>query len=158
MSTESNARATSDREFVLEHTFRASAARVFRAYTDPQMIPLWWAQKGTSFRVDVMDVRPGGSWRFVQTMPNGQEVVFVGRYLEVRPVTRLVYTFAVEGQPGSELTAKVDLKESDGTTRLTLTNELASKEARDAMLTYGAAAGARVTWERLAEALAEEAR
>jgi uncharacterized protein YndB with AHSA1/START domain len=155
MSSEATARVTSDREFVLEHRFRASAAKVYAAYTDPKLIPKWWAQKGGAFRVDVMDVRPGGTWRFVQGMPNGQEMAFTGKYLEVRPVTRLVYTFAVEGQPGSELTAAVDLHEADGTTRLTLTNTLPTKEARDAMLNYGAAAGARMTWERLAEVLAE---
>lgn len=144
----------SDREFVLEHTFRAPAAKVFAAYTDPKLVARWWAPKGASLRVEVMDVRSGGKWRFVQRMPSGQEMVFSGTYLEVRPVTRLVYTFEVEGQPGSQLTATVDLEESGGTTRLTLTNLCASREARDAMVRYGAAAGAKVAWNGLAALLA----
>lgn len=155
MSTQPTARVISDREFVLEHTFRAPAAKVFAAYTDSRLIPQWWAPPGGSIRVDVMDVRPGGRWRFVQRTANGQELVFTGDYLEVRPVTRLVYTYRIEGQPGSQLTAAVDLKETDGTTRLTLTNLCASKEARDAMLGYGAAAGAKVAWDRLAQLLAK---
>ncbi len=148
------ARVISDREFVLEHTFKAPAAKVYAAYTDPKLVAQWWAPKGGSLRVDAMDLRPGGKWRFVQRSPNGQEMVFTGTYVEVRPVTRLVYTYMIEGQPGSQLTATVDLKETGGTTFLTLTNLCASKEARDAMVGYGAAAGARVAWDRLAGLLA----
>jgi len=148
------ARTLSEREFVLEHTFHAPAAKVFAAYTDPKLVPLWWAPKGGTVRVDTMDVRPGGAWRFVQRTANGQEMAFTGSYLEVKPVTRLVYTFMTEGQPGNQLTATVELKESGGTTQLTLTNLCQSKEARDAMLQYGAAAGAKVAWDRLAELLA----
>ncbi len=154
MPTQPTARMISDSEFVLEHTFRAPAAKVFAAYTDPKLVAQWWAPKGGFLRVDVMDVRPGGKYRFVQRMPNGQEMVFTGTYMEVRPVTRLAYTYMIEGQPGSQLTATVDLKEMDGTTLLTLTNLCASKEARDAMVNYGAAAGAKVAWDRLAELLA----
>lgn len=152
MTTQPSARVLSDREFVLEHTFHAPAAKVFAAYTDPKIVPHWWAPKGGSIRVDAMDVRPGGAWRFVQRMPNGHEMTFHGTYLEVHPVRRLVYTFATEGVPG-ELRATVELTEADGVTRLTLTNLCASKEARDAMLQYGAAAGAKVAWDRLADVL-----
>ncbi len=153
MTPQPTARVISDRESVLEHTFRAPAAKVFAAYTDPKLIAQWWAPRGGSLRVDIMDVRPGGKYRFVQRTPNGMEIVFTGEYREVRPVTRLVYTYSIEGQPGSELTATVDLHETEGATRLTLTNLCASKAARDAMLSYGAAAGAKVAWDGLAELL-----
>src|SRR3989442_15138727 len=76
-------------------------------------------------------------------------------FLEVRPATTVVYTFMTEGQPGDQLTATVDLKEADGTTLLILTNLCVSKEARDAMVNSGAAAGAKMAWDRLAELLAE---
>ena len=67
------ARVVSDREFVLEHTFRAPAAKVFAAYTDPALIPKWWSPRGGSIRVDTLDVRPGGAWRFVQTLCSSKE-------------------------------------------------------------------------------------
>ncbi|MEA3198948.1 MAG: hypothetical protein QOE90_376 [Thermoplasmata archaeon] len=153
MDPQATARVISDREFVLEHTFRAPAAKVFAAYTDPRLVPRWWAPPGGSLRVDVMDVRAGGKYRYVQRAANGHEMVFFGTYLDVHPVTRLVYTYAIEGQPANELRATVELAEKDGVTRLTLTNLCASKEARDAMLQYGAAAGAKVVWDRLAEVL-----
>lgn len=152
MKSQASPRALSDREFVLEHTFHAPAAKVFAAYTDPKIVPQWWAPKGGSIRVEQMDVRPGGAWRFVQRAPNGHEMTFHGTYLEVRPVTRLVYTFATEGQPG-EIRATVDLTEEDGVTHLVLTNLCPSKEARDAMVQYGAAAGAKAAWDQLAEVL-----
>jgi uncharacterized protein YndB with AHSA1/START domain len=147
----------SEREFVVEHHFQAPAAKVFAAYTDPHLLAQWWAPKGGSLAVETMDVRPGGAYRFVQREPNGQQLVFVGRYLEVNPVTRLVYTFGVEGQ-GNEIRATVDLKESQGKTSLRLTNLCASKEVRDMMLQYGAEAGARASWARLVELLARSAR
>jgi uncharacterized protein YndB with AHSA1/START domain len=142
----------SDCEFVLEHIFKAPAAKVFAAYTDPKMVPLWWAPKGGSVRVESMDVKPGGSWRYIQRNPNGSEMAFSGKYVEVKPVTRLVYTFITEGQP-NEIRATVELSESGGTTKLRLTNLCSSKEARDAMVQYGAAAGAKAAWDRLAAVL-----
>jgi uncharacterized protein YndB with AHSA1/START domain len=148
-------RVLSDREFAIEHTFHAPAAKVFAAYTDPKMLPLWWAPPGGTIAVERMDVRPGGTYRFVQRA-YGQEMVFVGTYLEVKPVTRLVYTFAVEGQ-GNEVTATIELKERDGATHAVLTNRFASKEARDAMVKHGAEAGARAAWTQLEKQLAGSA-
>lgn len=154
MEPQTQARVISDQEFVLEHTFRAPAAHVFAAYTDPELVSQWWGVKGGSLRVDVMDVRPGGAWRFVQRMPNGNEMITHGKYLEVVPVTRLVYTFVMEGQPENEIRATVELAEKDGVTQLTLTNLCTSKEARDTLLKYGAAAGAKAAWSGLEGLLA----
>jgi uncharacterized protein YndB with AHSA1/START domain len=151
--TQGTTEGLSDREFVLTHTFHAPAAKVFAAYIDPKLVAQWWAPKGGSIRVDKMDVRPHGQWRFVQKDPKGAEMAFSGTYLEVKPVTRLAYTFQVEGQ-GAPLTATVDLKERNGVTTMTLTNLCASKEVRDAMVGYGAAAGAEAAWKRLDELLA----
>lgn len=150
--TQPTARVVSDREFVLEHTFRAPAARIWAAYTDPSLIPRWWAPRGGSIRIDALDVRPGGAWRFVQTLPHGGQQAVGGTYLEVKPVTRLVYTFSADGMPG-EIRATVELAEKNGVTHLTLTNLCGSKEQRDGMLRYGAAAGAKAAWDALAEAI-----
>jgi uncharacterized protein YndB with AHSA1/START domain len=136
------AKLVKERGFAIEHTFRAPAAKVFGAYTDPKLVPQWWAPKGTTMTVEAMDVRPGGAYRFVQRQADGTELVFVGKYLEVDPVTHLVYTFTVEGQ-GGEVTTTVDLRETPAGTVMTLTNVFASKEARDAAMQYGAEAGAR---------------
>lgn len=142
----------SEREFALTHAFDAPAAKIFAAYTDPEQIPRWWGPKGGSIRVETMDVRPGGAWRFLQRNPDGREVAFRGTYLEVEPVTRLVYTFEMEGQPG-KVTATVELREAGGRTHATLTFLCGSREQRDTMVKYGAVGGARVVWQQLAEHL-----
>lgn len=156
-ATAPQAKVLSDREFVLTHTFRAPAAKVFAAYTDPKLVPQWWGGRGAQVQVEAMDVRPGGKWRFVQRRPDGKEAAFSGQYIEVSPVHRLVYTFLAEGQP-NEVMATVELAEANGTTTLTLTSLCASKAVRDSMLQYGAAAGAKHAWDRLAEVLAPAAK
>lgn len=141
-------RVLSDREFVLEHTFHAPAAKVFNAYLDPKMVEQWWGAKAGALRVETLEPRVGGAWRFVQRNPDGSEVPFHGVYKEIHPVTRLVYTFNAPGNP--EVVATVELEEAgDGTTKLTLMNLCATKEQRDTIVRYGAAGGARAAWDRL---------
>lgn len=154
MSPITDARVLSDREFIIERSFHAPAAKVFAAYTDPNLLPRWWPPKGGSLTVETMDVRPGGEYRFVQRDAGGRTAVIVGKYVEVVPVTRLVYTFGFESQE-NWITATVDLSESEGRTSLKLTNLCESREARDMALKYGAEAGAQAAWSRLDELLAE---
>ncbi len=143
-----------EREFVVERAVRASPEKIFEAYTDPKLVPRWWAPPGGSLWIEQMDVRPGGKYRFVQHTPDGQELVFVGSYVEVQPPTRLVYTFEVEGQ-GHPVTATVELRREGASTRVTLTNLCVSKEVRELMMKYGAEAGAKAALRRLAQVLGE---
>lgn len=140
----------SEREIVVTREFEASAATLFAAYTDPKQIPHWWGPGKGAVRVETLDLRPGGAWRFRQRNPDGSEMVSHGTYLEVKPTTRLVYTFAMEGRPG-KVTTIVDLREVGGKTRLTLTLQFESKEQRDTMAKYGAEGGARAALEALAK-------
>ena len=80
--------------------FDAPRDRVFAAYTDPALIPEWWGPRGTTTIVDVMDVRPGGQWRFVARNADGTETAFRGTYREVTEPERIVQTFEWEGMPG----------------------------------------------------------
>ena len=152
MSSTATTKMLSDRAFAITRTFRAPAAKVFAAYTDPKQLAQWWAPWGGSFKVESMDVRPGGTYRYVQSMPGRPTMAFVGSYLEVKPVTRLVYTFQVEGQPNI-VTATVELREADGTTHLTLTNDYGTKEALDAAMKYGAVNGSKLAVDNLAKFL-----
>jgi uncharacterized protein YndB with AHSA1/START domain len=158
MTPPQSAKVLSDRSFAVTHTFRAPAAKVFAAYTDPKQVPQWWGFPKGSMQVDRMDVRPGGSFRFLQRLPDGSTMASVGSYLEVKPVTRLVYTFKIEGQPGVPVTTTVDLVESAGTTTLTLTLEFASKEAYDGAAKFGAFAGAKGALVQLDEFLQQALR
>ena len=75
----------SDREIRMERVFDAPRELVYRAFTDPQLVPRWWGFRNSKTVVDKMDVRPGGSWRYVQVSPDGTEHAFRGEYREVSP-------------------------------------------------------------------------
>lgn len=90
----------SDREIVMTRVFHAPRELVFKAYTDPDLIPQWWGPRRFITTVDKMDVRPGGAWRYLQRGPDGNEYGFNGVYRELVPPERLVSTFEFEGMPG----------------------------------------------------------
>jgi len=143
----------SNRAFVVEHTIETTPERIFEAYTEPDLVAQWWATPGQTLRVDEMDVRPGGTWRFTHLLADGEELVMHGEYREVDPVTRLSYTYNTGEGTDEEILAIVELEPVTGGTHLTLTNRCASTEQRDDMLSFGAAAGTMAAWERLADLL-----
>ena len=143
----------SDREIRMTRVFDAPRELVFQAHTDPQHVPHWWGQRHSTTIVDVMDVRPGGAWRFVQRDPEGNEYGFRGEYREVVPPERLVYTFEFEGMPGHILVETMTFEEHDGKTTVSSTSLFDSVEDRDGMLESGMESGAIESWDRLAELL-----
>jgi uncharacterized protein YndB with AHSA1/START domain len=144
----------SDTQIVMERNFDAPRELVFRAYTDPELIPQWWGLRAATTTVDQLDLRVGGKWRWVQTMPDGTEFGFRGEYRVVDPPTRLVSTFEFEGMPGHIAEDAAVFTDLDGKTKLTVTSTFASKEDRDGMIASGMEAGAIETWDRLSELLA----
>ena len=112
--------------------FDAPRDTVFALMTDPQSISEWWGPRGTTTTVDVMDVRPGGSWRFEATDPNGNETAFRGTYREVTPPERLVQTFEWEGMPGLVSVETATFEDlGDGRTRLTTSAIFHTAQERD---------------------------
>lgn len=152
--TTSTLTTPSDLEIVMTRVFDAPRELVFKAHTDPALIPRWWGQRNTTTIVDKMDVRPGGLWRYIQRDADGNEYAFNGEFREIVPPERLVYTFEFEGMPGHVVVDTLTLEDVDGKTKLTATSLFASKEDRDGMLQSGMEAGAVETWDRLAELLA----
>lgn len=143
-------------QIVLTRVFDAPRELVYKAMTDPTLIPNWWGPRRLSTIVEKMDVTPGGTWRFVQRDPEGQEFAFHGVYHEVQPPERLVYTFEFEGAPGHVLLETVTFEELDGKTKLTDTSVFQSVEDRDAMVQAGMESGAKESMDRLAELLAKK--
>ena len=148
-----NLREVSEHEFVVEHTIHSTPERIFEAYTEPDLIAEWWAHPGQTLRVDEMDVRPGGTWRFTHVLGEGEEMVMHGEYREVDPVTRLSYTYNMGEGTDEEILAIVDLEAVEAGTHITLTFHCATQEQRDDMLSSGAAQGAKAAWERLEDVL-----
>ncbi|HKS23508.1 MAG TPA: SRPBCC family protein [Thermoanaerobaculia bacterium] len=120
----------SEREVVVTRTINGPARLVFEAFTQPELFKRWWVPKsfGVSLVSCEMDVRAGGRYRLV--FGPGRE--FYGRYLEVIPYSRLVWTNE-EGEEGGAVTT-VTFEEQGGTTLLTMYDLYPSKEALDAAI------------------------
>jgi uncharacterized protein YndB with AHSA1/START domain len=121
----------SEREIVIRRTFDAPARLVFEAWTRPELFRRWWVPKsaGMSLLSCAVDARVGGGYRLEFAGTGAEPVAFFGRYLEVIPPTRLVWTNE-ESADGSVTT--VTLEERDGKTLLVLHELFPSKEALDA--------------------------
>jgi uncharacterized protein YndB with AHSA1/START domain len=143
----------SDTEYVMVHDFKAPRDLVFRAYTDPELIPQWWGQRASTTVVDYMDPRPGGTWRYIQRGADGTEFAFRGEYLEVLPIDKLVYTFEFEPMPGHVVTDSIEFVDIEGGTRMIGTSIFTSKEDLEGMLASGMEAGANESWSQLDELL-----
>src|SRR4051812_7544405 len=95
----------SDREFVVTRTFNAPARLVFEAWTRPELFKRWWAAKsiGVPLLSCDLDVRVGGKYRLVFGHDGSETMAFFGRYIEVTPHSRLVWTNE-EGDGGEAVT------------------------------------------------------
>ncbi|MER8377783.1 SRPBCC family protein [Mesorhizobium sp. M0142] len=142
----------SDRELVVTRTFDAPARTVFEAWTKPELFMRWWAPKsmGMFLRSCEMDVRVGGRYRLVFGHDASNPDEFFGRYIEVTPHSRLVWTND-EGGDGGPITT-VTFEEIGGKTLLVMHELYPSKEALDAAGT-GAADAMGETFEQLDELL-----
>ena len=121
----------SEREIVVTRTFNGPARIVFEAWTKPELIKRWWVPKsmGMSLLSCEMDVRVGGKYRFVFGHDASKPMAFFGRYIEVTPYSRLVWTNE-ESDDGAVTT--VTFEEQDGKTLLAMHELYPSKEALDA--------------------------
>ena len=148
-ATRTSVERKSDRELVVTRAFNATARLVFAAWTRPELFKQWWLPKsmGMTLVSCEMDVRTGGKYR----LGFGDGMDFFGRYLEVTPHSRLVWTNEESGDSGSVTT--VTFEEKDGRTLLVLSELYPSKEALDAAGT-GAADAMGETFQHLDELLA----
>jgi uncharacterized protein YndB with AHSA1/START domain len=139
---------------VLTREFNAPRELVFKAFTDPALVPKWWGLRSTTTTVDKLEVKRGGFWRMVQRDGDGNEFAFFGIYHQVTAPERLVYTFEFEGMPGHVLLETIDFEEYNGKTRVIDSSVFQSVEARDGMLQSGMEQGANESMDQLEELLA----
>ena len=138
---------------VITREFDAAPERVFRAYTDPELVRQWLGPRRLAIRIDEFDARTGGSYRYVHQEQDGTEYGFRGVFHEVRPVDRIVQTFTFEGYPDGVSLETALFEDLDGRTRVTTTSVMDSIEGRDAMIASGMEGGLREAYERLDELL-----
>jgi uncharacterized protein YndB with AHSA1/START domain len=143
-----------DLELILRRTFNGPARVVFDAWTKPELLKRWWTPKSIdmSFVSCEIDARTGGKYRFVFSAPGlEQPMAFFGRYIEVVPNARLVWTNEEGGDGGAVTT--VTFEERGGRTLVTMHDRYVSKEALEEAIS-GSAAGFMETFDQLEELLA----
>jgi uncharacterized protein YndB with AHSA1/START domain len=156
MKNRTTAERKSERELVITRTFNGPARIVFEAWTKPELLKRWWAPKssGVSLLSCEADVRVGGRYRFeFGHEASSKPMAFFGRYIEVTPHSRLVWTNE-ESDQGAVTT--VTFEEKGGKTLLVMRELYPSKEALDAAA--GTEGGMRETFEQLDELLVAEQR
>jgi uncharacterized protein YndB with AHSA1/START domain len=144
----------SGREVVVTRTFDAPTRLVFEAWSKPELFKKWWVPRsmGMTLRSCELDVRTGGKYRLVFGDDPVNTVAFFGKYLEVVPNKRIVWTNEESGDAASITT--VTLEERDGKTLLVMSELYPTKEALDAAGT-GAQEATYETFGQLDELLAE---
>jgi uncharacterized protein YndB with AHSA1/START domain len=146
----------SEQELRITRLFDAPRQLVFETMTKPEHVKRWWGCLGDGYSVPVceIDLRVGGSWRFVNRHPQG-EAAFYGEYREITLPSRLVFTEIFEQYPDSVSVVTAVFTEEGGKTRLTATVRYPSREVRDAVLASGMARGAGISYDRLEDLVRE---
>jgi uncharacterized protein YndB with AHSA1/START domain len=139
----------SERELVVTRTVNGPARIVFEAWTKPELFKRWWVPKsmGVSLLCCEMDVRVGGRYRLVFGHDASKPMEFFGRYIEVTPDSRLVWTND-EGEDGGAVTT-VTFEEKAGKTLLVMHELYPSKEALDGAMASGEKGGMSETLDQL---------
>jgi uncharacterized protein YndB with AHSA1/START domain len=142
----------SDRELVVTRTFDAPPRLVFKAWSQADLFRRWWVPQGAGMSLVScdLDVRTGGKYRLEFAMGD-QTMAFFGKYLDVVPDERIVWTNDEEDEVGAVTT--VTFEDRGGKTLLTFHEIYPSKEALDEAMT-GSAAGLPIQLEQLDELLA----
>jgi uncharacterized protein YndB with AHSA1/START domain len=128
-----------DRELVVTRTLDAAPRIVFKAWSDPELFRKWWVPEGapmTLLSCD-MDVRTGGNYR-LEFGVDGQSTEFFGKYLDVVPGERIVWTNDESDEEGAVTT--VTFEDQDGKTLLTFHELYPTREALEEAMTGAAAA------------------
>src|ERR1700678_2504671 len=120
----------SERELVVTRAFNGPARIVFEAWTNPELLERWWAPKSTGLSLlsCEADVRVGGGYRFEFGHEASRPMAFFGRYIEVIPHSRLVWT---NDESDDGVVTTVTFEETSGKTLLVMHELHPSKEARD---------------------------
>lgn len=144
----------SDCEILLSRVVAAPRALVWRIWTEPTHVHLWWGPTGFTTNTQAMDVRPGGEWRYTMHGPDGQQYPNVISYLEVDAPARLVFRHGGDagGEPVDFHTTVTFDELSPTQTRVTMRSLFANREQRDRVIRdFGAIEGGKQTLQRMAE-------
>jgi uncharacterized protein YndB with AHSA1/START domain len=142
-----------DTEILITREFDAPRHLVYRAYTSPDLIARWWSgDRGKVTSIEV-DLRPGGTWRYVMVANAGFEVAFHGVYSQIVPDERIVSTEVFEGMPDASAESTTTFTEKDGRTTLQILVRHQNQELRDAHIGSGMEGGMQEAMDHLDDVL-----
>jgi len=130
-----------DEQILITREFDAPRHLVYKAWTTPELVKRWWSGGHGDVTIAEIDLRVGGTWRYVMVANKGFEVGFHGEYREIVPDERIVSTEVYEGMPEGEALNTLTLTEADGRTTLSILVQHSCKEHRDAHINSGMEAG-----------------
>jgi uncharacterized protein YndB with AHSA1/START domain len=136
-------------QILITREFDAPPHLVYRAYTTPDLIKRWWAGERGEVTSAEVDLRPGGTWRYVMIANAGFEVAFHGEYQEIIPAERIVTTDVFEGMPDAAALTTTAFAEKDGRTVLSMLIEHPSEDNRDAHINSGMEGGMQESMAKL---------
>jgi uncharacterized protein YndB with AHSA1/START domain len=141
----------SDTQILITREFDAPRHLVYRAYTTPELIRRWWAGDRGQVTSAEVDLRPGGSWRYVMTANAGFEVAFHGEYQEIIDGERIVSTEVFEGAPDAAAVSTTTFTGNGSRTTLAILVQHTSRENRDMHLNSGMETGMQESMNHLEE-------
>ena len=130
-----------DTQILITREFAAPRHLVYRAWTTPELIKRWWSAKRGEVTAADVDLRVGGTWRWVMVTDGGFEVAFHGEYRDIVENQRIVSTEVYEGMPDGEALNTMTFAGSGGRTTLTILVQHSCREHRDAHIESGMEAG-----------------
>ncbi len=143
-----------DEQILITREFDAPKHLVYKAWTTPELVKRWWHANRGEVKSAEIDLRVGGTWRYVSVTDDGHEFAFHGEYREIVPNERIVSTEVFEGFPDGEALNTLTLTEEDGRTMLEVLVQHATKEHRDGHIDSGMEAGMQDAMDLLEEVAA----
>jgi uncharacterized protein YndB with AHSA1/START domain len=157
MTATANVTNLATRELTITRVLDAPRSLVFRMWTEAEHMARWWGPKGFTNPVCEVDARPGGAIRIHMRAPDGTIYPMSGRFREIAPPERLVFTSAAEGDAGEhiiEALTTVTFAEQAGKTKITLQTSAVALTPFGAQCLGGMEAGWNGSLDRLAELVA----
>jgi uncharacterized protein YndB with AHSA1/START domain len=141
-------------QIIITREFGAPRDLVFRAYTDPDLLPQWLGPRSQTMTFVQLENHDGGLWRFIHTDPDGNEYRFHGVVHGTPSLAGIVRTFEYDGNPGHVSLETLTFEDLGGRTRLRMNSVFQSVEDRDVMVASGMEGGVNDSMERLDELFA----
>ena len=125
-----------DEQILIVRDFDTPRELIYRAWTTPGLVSRWWSGPRGAMKSAEIDLRVGGGWRYVLVSGDGAEFAFHGRYKEIVPGERLVYTEVFEPRPDAEALTTVTFTEVEGRATLEILIQYDNRQDRDAHSAY----------------------